>query len=290
MKDGWVRSVSNTTITIADTSGEEPAYGWEYTHLGNSLVQVGQFVTRGTKIGEVDFHGTAHIHLTKVFSQGQYWGQWRYVCMPNGHFTYLDEEPPVIGDSFYFFENNSNTEIKPNQRGDIVVRGQVDIVVPMREQGLYARSNDNGFGDRLGITRIEYEIRPKGTAPNSGKQFKSFDFKNIKIKKSTNNKAYNTELTKVVYKHWTLLERERSSWNRVFSYYTITNCTGDRSPRELFVTDRDFCWDTSALDQTGNSVFPNGIYDIMVTAYDYFGNHTTRTVSVRVHNLAEGPH
>jgi hypothetical protein len=155
MKDGWVKSTDYSTIAIADAPGNAPSYGWEYTHLSNFQVQVGDFVTSGTFIGEVDFNGLPHIHLSKVFSQGDYWGWRRYMCMPNGHFSYIDEEPPIIDTPFYFFENNSDTEIEPDGTGSVVLSGQVDIVVPMREQGLYARDNDSGFGDRLGITKIE---------------------------------------------------------------------------------------------------------------------------------------
>jgi hypothetical protein len=71
MKDGWVKFLDylSGTIAITDMPGDEPSYGWEYTHLGNFQVEVGDFVTAGTFIGEVDFpQGLAHIHLTKDFS------------------------------------------------------------------------------------------------------------------------------------------------------------------------------------------------------------------------------
>ncbi|MHC4647980.1 MAG: DNRLRE domain-containing protein, partial [Planctomycetota bacterium] len=90
MKDGWVKVADANTIVIADTPGDEACYAWQYTHLGNLQVQVGDFVTAGTLIGQVDFYGLAHIHLAKVFSEAPYWGNWHYMCMPNGHFTYID--------------------------------------------------------------------------------------------------------------------------------------------------------------------------------------------------------
>ncbi|MHC4153938.1 MAG: DNRLRE domain-containing protein [Planctomycetota bacterium] len=289
MKDGWVKVVSIDTVVIADTPGDEPSYGWEYTHLGNFQVQVGDFVTNGTLIGQVNFGGWAHIHLNKVFSEGDYWGQWRYMCMPNGHFSYIDEEPPVIGTPFYFFENNSDTEIGPDGTGNVVLSGQVDIVVPMREQGLYARSNDGGWpGDRLAVTKIEYEICPADSGAGSGHVLQSFDFNDIKIKSGFFDTEYSTELTKVVYKHWTLFEPNRTSWDKVFSYYIITNCSGQQSPQEINISDRNYCWDTTALDANGQPVFPNGIYDIITTAYDFSGHSSAQTMTVEVDNPPSG--
>lgn len=284
MKDGWVKFTDYSTITIADTSDNIPSYGWEYTHLSNFQVQVGDFVTSGTFIGEVDFDGLPHIHLSKVFSQGDYWGWWRYMCIPNGHFSYIDEEPPVINTPFYFFENNSDTEIESGGAGNVVLCGQVDIVVPMREPGLYARDNISGYGDRLGITKIEYEIRPTGSTPGSGQIFHSFDFNDIKIKSNARNPEYNAGLTRLVYKHWSFFEEERTSWDKYFSYYIITNCSGEQSPQEINISDQNYCWDTTALDQDDFPVFPNGTYDITVTAYDFSGHSSTQTMTVEVDN------
>ena len=291
MKDGWVKSIEQSTITIADTPGNAPSYGWEYTHLGNFQVEVGDFVTKGTFIGEVDFYGLSHVHLVKVFSEGDYWGKWHYMCMPNGHFSYIDQEPPVIGTQFYFFENNSDTQIESNGTASVVLSGEVDIVVPMREQGLYARSNDGGWpGDRLGVTKIQYEIRPAGSGPDSGHVFHSFDFNDIKIKCGFSDTEYGTELTRVVYKHWRLFEERPSweEWDKCFSYYIITNCSGRQSPRELDAADRNYCWDTRALDQNGRPVFPNGIYDIILTAYDFSGHRSTQAMTVEVDNPPPG--
>ncbi|MHC4623242.1 MAG: peptidoglycan DD-metalloendopeptidase family protein [Planctomycetota bacterium] len=288
MKDGWVKSTDYSTIAIADTPDNAPSYGWEYTHLSNFQVQVGDFVTSGTFIGEVDFDGLPHIHLSKVFSQGDYWGSWRYICMPNGHFSYIDEEPPVISTPFYFFENDSDTEIGPDGTGNVVLSGEVDIVVPMREQGLYARSSSwPGWPtDRLAVTKIEYEILPTGSAPGSGQIFQSFDFNDIKIKSSALDAGYNAELTRVVYKHWAFVEGERtgSDWDKCFSYYIITNCSGEQSPREINISDRNYCWDTAVLDSNGLPAFPNGAYDVTVTAYDFTGHSATQTMTVTVNN------
>ncbi len=113
MKDGWVKAIANSSITIADAAGDNPCYGWSYAHLGNFRVREGAFVKQGTLLGEVKFHGLPHTHLEKVFSQGPHWRTWAYVCFPDDHFTFQDDEPPTLQPPFYFFEHNSNKRIAP---------------------------------------------------------------------------------------------------------------------------------------------------------------------------------
>ena len=207
--------------------------------------------------------------------------------MPNGHFSYTDKEPPIIKAPFYFFKNNSKTMIQPDDAGNTVLSGKVDIVVGMREAGLYSRSNENGFGDRLGVARIEYEIVPLSGAQGQVQRFRSFDFGRIKIKKGYDARQYGTELTRVVYKHWKLFQSKRPHGSQTFSYYIITNCSGTKQPEELGLSDRNHCWDTAGSDDGGNPLFPNGRYDITVSAYDFSGNVSKKTMKV---TLANGIH
>ncbi|HIJ74150.1 MAG TPA: peptidoglycan DD-metalloendopeptidase family protein, partial [Candidatus Hydrogenedentes bacterium] len=160
MKDGWVKGVSQGSVKIADARDGTPCYGWEYSHLGNIRVGVGDFVERGTCIGEVQFDGLEHIHLGKAFSQDPYWDSWHYFCAPNAHFTYADRAPPVIA-SISFFQNNADSRFEPDASGNATVRGEVDIVVGIRDPGEFAHSRDSGYGDRLSAARIDYAIRRK---------------------------------------------------------------------------------------------------------------------------------
>jgi|GEM_PF-6519672 len=276
--DGATRDV------IVDVNDHKPAYGWEYTHLGNIQVKPGDRVKKGTVIGEIAFEGLPHVHLTKVFSEGEHWGSWRYLCMPNGHFTCLDEEPPLIGKPFYFFKNNSDETIAQSASKRIVLSGDVDIVVAMRDGGHFAHSKQNGFGDRLAVSRITYEIKPVGGGKKSIRSFESFDFRKLKIKQGFFDKTYGTALTRVVYKHWVLLQPDRPAGDKIFNFYVITNCEGTESPRELNVQDRDRCWRTAARDEEGQRLFPNGTYEIAVTAYDFAGNVATESMRVSVKN------
>ena len=284
IKDGWVKAINRSSIFIGDSKGKEPSYGWEYTHLGNHQVKTGDFVRTGTFIGEVSFRGLPHIHLAKVFSEGDYWGSWCYVCMPNKHFTYVDKEPPIIKTQFFFFQNDSNTLIQPNISGEIILEGDVDIVVGIRDTGYYARSKQNGFGDRLAVAKVDYEISSVSKERKTQHRFGSFDFRKINIMKSSKGRKYNTELTKIVYKHWRLFEAKRPHGNKFFSYYIITNCLGRTHHIKLTSDNRHSCWKTAILDNKGKRVFPDGKYDLKVTAYDFKGNKSTEIMRVTVIN------
>ena len=282
MKDGWVKATQFSTVSIADRHDDAPCYGWAYTHLGDFQVKLGDFVQRGTLIGKVEFQGLPHIHLGKIYSEGKHWGQWQYACVPDAHFTYFDQEPPVIKRPFLFFRNNTDERLVPGQSGEVVLDGEVDIVVGMRDGGLHAHSKDNGFGDRLAVAAIDYEIRPVGRTDLKPMRFSSFDFHRLAIKCSAQNVRFNTELTRVVYKHLTICEPEGRFGDKTLSYYVITNCSGEVPPTELRIPDRKLCWNTGAIDRHGEQLFPDGIYEILVTARDFAGNLATAEMQVRV--------
>jgi hypothetical protein len=194
----------------------------------------------------------------------------------------VDEDPPVIAEPFYFFTNNTDVMIRPSGDGRIVLRGEVDIVVAMREVGHYAHSKESGFGDRLGVMRMDYEIRrvddPAGFEPRS---FRSFDFSSLKIRKGE-GRSYGTELTKVVFKHWTLFDIPRPTGNAVLSFYVVTNCAGDEPPHELRLEDRDHGWNTAERGGDGRRVYPDGEYEITVIARDFDGHKAQRSMRVTV--------
>ncbi len=290
--NGWVKAIGNGAIVIADQAGSQPAFGWSYAHLTNFQPQLGDFVSQGALLGEVSFDGLAHIHLDKVFSEGAYWSSWRYTCFPDDHFTFLDQEPPTIRTPFFFFENNSDNRLVPQRDGRMAVRGDVDIVVAMRDGGEFAHSHDGGaFGDRLAVTRILYSIGPTGGTAGPTRSFSSFDFRNLRIKTGLEFAAqnYNTRLVRTVYKHFGVFGRMPSG-DQMFSYYIISNCPGEIPPAEPALAFTNCCWQTAALDaDSGGPLYPDGDYIIQVTAFDSHGNTTNRTMTVTVDNAGRYP-
>lgn len=276
-KAGWVKAIVASTIVVADAEDGRPCYGWSYSHLAEFQPEVGDFVERGAQLGVVSFDGLEHIHLEKVFSEGEHWPDWKYICPPYAHFDYVDEDPPVIQTPFHFFENdgsdrNDAARFEPDEKGKVTVSGQVDIVVGMRDAGLWAHSKENGFGDRLAVARIDYEIKRSGRSEERN----SFDFDRIRFRKGYRDKRYATELTRIVYKDWKLFEAERRLWTKVPTYFVITNHPPEGWIQEPSARARENCWDTTAG--------PDGSYEIVVTAYDFKGNRAQAETTVDVRN------
>lgn len=284
IKDGWVKAIANSVIAVADAAGGQPCYGWSYAHLGKFRVREGDFVKQGTLLGEVDFHGLPHTHLDKVFSQAPYWRSWRYVCFPDDHFAFSDDEPPTIKMPFYLFEHNRERQFAPQANGSVAVRGDVDIVVAMRDGGEFAHSKDSGFGDRLAVTRIEYTITPQSRAAEARHYF-SFDFRKLRWKSGSelSARAYNTALVRIVFKHYAAFGIPPNG-HQTFSYYIISHFPGDKPPTELDFAFNNCCWQTAARAQSEAPLYPDGDYTLEVTAFDSHDNKSTQSMKVTVDN------
>ncbi len=164
------------------------------------------------------------------------------------------------------------------------LHGDIDIVVAMRDGGEFAHSKDGGFGDRLGVTRIEYTIHPAGRA-SEARRFQSFDFRKLRIKRGSElaARAYTTGLAKIVYKHYALFAIPPNG-HQTFSYYIISHCPGDQPPSELDSSFTNRCWQTAARGPTGAPLYPDGNYVITVTAFDSHDNRATKSMPVTVAN------
>lgn len=282
VKDGWVKAIRHSTVYIADARDGAPCYGWEYTHLGNFQVREGEFIKRGACVGEVQFEGLEHIHLANVFSEGPYWGAWHYYCAPNAHFACTDTEPPVIA-SVHFFKNNTDEAFPIDASGLVTVTGDVDIVAAIRDPGEMARSRENGFGDRLGVDRLDYAIH-RAEDTDALVRRRSFEFSRLYIKKAYDNPEFNTRQTALVFKHWALFEGHRARYDKTLSYYIITNCAGDKPPQTVNTVDGNHCWRTGARNTEGVPLFPDGEYAISIEATDFAGNRAEQTFRVNVRN------
>jgi len=290
IEDGWVKCIVNSAITIAGLKSDAPCYGWSYAHLDKFRVREGDFVRQGTLIGQVHFHGLPHTHLDKVFSEGEHWPSWRYLCFPDDHFSFYDNEPPVIQTPFHFFENNSDNAFVSQADGIVAVRGDVDIVASMRDGGEIAHSKDGGFGDRLAVTRIEYRIRPAIGGKDQARHFHSFDFRKLRMRNGVeaDARSYNTRLAKVVFKHYALFGKPLSGHQNL-AYYIISNSPADQAPTELEFAFTNNCWQTGARDTSGARLYPDGEYIVEVTAFDSHDNRASQFMKVRVDNTGHWP-
>ncbi len=283
IKGGWVKSVTHSAVTVADAKDESPSYGWSFAHLGRIKVHEGDFVAQGTQLGVVEFTGLPHTHLDKVFSRGGYWSSWRYICFPDDHFTFEDQEPPTIETPFYFFEHDSDRMVQPQPNGTIAVRGDIDIVVAMRDGGRFAHSQESGFGDRLAVARIEYRIAPAENT-NQARSFLSFDFRKSRFLAGTDfsGRPLGTAIAKMVYKHWSFFGNAPGG-DRNLSYYIISHGPANAPATELEPALASNCWHTAALTK-GAPAYPDGDYIITVTAFDSHENSASKSMRVSVDN------
>jgi hypothetical protein len=292
VESGYVKFISESSnefyrsIIIGDTKGDEPGNAWVYVHVNNFQVKNGDYVPQGTYIADVHFRGLDHVHLGRAYLSS---GEWSNVqnlnyVQPDKYFIFPDTQPPVIENPFYYFSNNSDgIFLRDSLKGITEISGEVDIVTGIREAGQYANTKDgNGwiikdFGDRLCISKIEYEIYKDNILLLSKK---SFDFSKLTFNFSKN--GYKKVL--VVYKYRPVIQPNVTSWSRIFSYFIITNTDGTGDATEIKTSDSEYSWNTLQKDSSGNSLFPNGRYSIKVIAYDFKGNRAESTDFIEVNN------
>ena len=280
IESGYVKYIRNgVSITIGETVGENSGYGWAYVHVNNHQYDVGDFVRQGAYIADVYFEGLPHLHLSRVYhptdgTWGNYWET--HYFHPDVFFIYEDTQPPVIERPFYYFHNDSDEMF--TSEDTTIVWGDVDIVVGMRDPGEFAHSKSNGFGDRLCVTQVEYEIHGAGI---ESVHMKSFDFTKIIIMATQN---FRDDRLFTVFKHHSIFYPTGMSGDKISSHYIITNTDGTGEFGILNTSAEDNAWNTAALDESGNRMFPNGLYMIIVTAYDARGNSSQANEIVRVMN------
>jgi hypothetical protein len=291
VESGYVKDIYNETsgygyIVIGESEGDQPGNAWMYVHVTNFQFLVGDHVDQGDYIADIYFEGLEHMHFGKIFVEDNRWDDYyNWNCVhPDRYFIYKDMHPPIIKVPFYYFKNNSNRLFNNDTTGKLpTLQGDVDIVVGMRDPGEFAHSKENGFGDRLCVARIEYEIASETTLPVYKK---SFDFTKMIL---NNGDAMGEERVFTVFKHYKLFNNQigYDFWNKTFSYYIITNAPETAETGELQKIDiaqGNLAWNTAELDESGNPRFPNGLYIITVIAYDALGNSSSASDIVLVGN------
>jgi len=278
MSEGVVRSTRYDAIIIEDA--ENPGFGWAYTHVNNSPVKVGDVVSRGRYIGDVNFIGLEHLHLSRV--KLEVGGNWDDIfdlkfLYADSLFIFPDKQSPVFDDAIYFFRNNSDEILMTGE-----ITGDIDIVAGIRDRGEYAASRESGFGNRLAITHITYEIDSETILPQ---YYKSIDFRNYPLQRKRPNILFDYERLSNVYKYYfDLKPATEINYDRLMSYYVVTNTNGAHNMNEANPPDKKYSWQTDSLDENGEAIFPNGLYTIKVTAYDAMGNSAVTTAEVIVNN------
>ncbi len=270
------------TLVIEDE--DEPSYGWAYTHIYHfdELVKTGENIRKGQYLALVNFKGLDHIHLSRVrLKLGGSWTNfedWVYL-FPDDYFVLRDEDPPIIKTPLHYFENQSDRIF---EHGAVdTISGAVDIVASIRDVSEYSGGSLDGgsyWGDRLCVGKIDYRILKDGVVVE---EKAAFDFSKLEFVSGANRAAE----VNVVFKHHLLLQPnfEQSDFNGFYSHYILTNARPDLAGR-INPADHMLAWETDELDDAGLARFPNGRYEVEVTAADHSGNAQTYVDLVYVKN------
>lgn len=283
LEAGTVRSDIGTspyyrTLVIEDE--DEPGFGWSYTHIYHIVVDPGTAVSKGQYLGRVNFQGLDHIHLSRCkLAEGGSWRDFEDLIniYPDDYFTFLDDTPPIIKTPFHYFHNASDSLFTSEGVVDTIA-GEVDIVVSMRDGGLYAGGliGTSYWGDRLAVRDISYRILKDGEEVLSRP---SFDF--TKLEFVFHRDKWQETLT--VFKHGEVLDQDAGDFNMFHSHYIITNARDNLEGR-INPQDEALSWNTLEVDASGEVLYPNGLYQIEVTAHDSKGNETQKVDEVYVEN------
>lgn len=271
---GYVRSIVAAVLNykyIVVEDADTPGSGWAYVHTDDFTVKVGDFVPQGKWIANVRFQGIEHIHLDRVHGSNfsNYMSLTR--TQPDGFFVYTDVDPPEFAGAFHYLENGTETRFPPG--APAVVHGDVDIVVGLRERGQYARRPNFPTGDRLAVTRIEYDIAPVGGVPVTRK---SFDLTTAHLPRLGPGQEYKMAQTLFAFYGLFYPSGNPAWWQTGFSFYTITNSPPGGRTGVLTPDDAAESWRTADV--------PNGEYSVTVRAWDFKGNRAERSETVLVAN------
>jgi hypothetical protein len=276
IQPGYVKVTNDPNcMTIGDTPEDTPGYGWEYRHTTNFQFKLGDFVEQGAHI--CDVHDSDHIHLSRVRVSGGGWENFgnREYFHPDGFFVMQDSIAPEIVSPFFYFQNNSDDSFDEGSLPEL--SGDVDIVVPMRD---LSESALNGYSNySWSVAKIEYEIIGDKIQPVKKV---SFDFTEILLNRSSDSQYDQRVLS--IYKLPDIPVIQRRGLGDVFLYYIITNMDGRKECCKIFDVYSNYAWETSDLDREGRPLFPDGIYTIVVKAYDSSGNYSAASDTVRVRN------
>ncbi|MCK4788366.1 MAG: hypothetical protein KAV87_31790 [Desulfobacteraceae bacterium] len=165
--------------------------------------------------------------------------------------------------------NNSNTFLAKPATGSWIVDGDLDIIarVSDRDPPLPAIA----WQGNIGIYRIEYSITElAGTGTHNVPATQLYRFDTFSTTGDGSTEAA------IIYKDVSPADSESnySVMNGEQYYYIVTNVDSSGN-----LSEANGCWDTDG----GN--FPDGLYQISVTAYDFVGNQHTRSETVLVDNI-----
>jgi len=289
----WVSSVTGGAITLYNPYPNDPGYRYNgitivtgnttyrYWHLDHNSItndvltavnnstafpantRISQIVDWTSNYG--NFH---HLHFC-IETGGNYQNPFSEGITPEN-----DNIKPEI-DKILICRNNSNTFLQKPARGCWVVNGDLDIIAKASDQDPPLPAIN--WQGNIGIYRIEYFIKElTGTGNHNVPTTELYRFDQFPTAGNGSNEA------SIIYKDSTPADSQSDYWeqNGETYYYIVTNVDNKGN-----LDEQNGCWNT---DGGG---FPDGLYQIIITAYDFVGNsyHMSDIVYVRNSKISPVP-
>ena len=273
--DGYVKTWFTVSgayhwgLLIGDEFGTDSCDGWMYWHIDATMyhLNLGDTCSAGELIGyvvpwfntgqPVRFH---HVHLSKVRSGGYPWYSVLYIQNPLALLTpYADTTKPMFEDAhttgrFAFCRDNTSEYLNPDS-----LHGDVDIIALIHDKTGYPNAWPEW--DRLTPYKIEYRIHGPDTIPT----IRMIEFNGLLNCDSIS--AATICKNDAVCNSW-------GPYSQRDFYYIVTNTDGDTL---IEPSDTTGCWQTES--------YQDGIYWVVVTAYDICGNEQSDSMQVTVQNF-----
>ncbi len=259
---------------------DQTGMGWNYVHVDEFDVTLGEKVFKGQPLGVVNFNGLEHIHLTRVMKSPNRSWQSGYLSMfDDGSFYFEDTTPPDLTSQIYVFEDMTDNLIST---GENPVYGKVDLVVGVRDDGDYAHSDAfPGVAARIFPKAISFALKD---AQQTTLYSQSFELNQLLIDRNFQiSRDALTDQAQVLLKPPLLIRPDR--WSEIgFNYVILTHMPNSNEATVLDLTMESLHWDTLEQDNNGNFIYPNGEYTITVTVTDGHNNIQESSYNIQVMN------
>jgi len=276
--DGYVKAWVNTgggsphhwAMPIGDEYGADSCDGWMYAHIDASKyhLNLGDTCSAGELIGYVvPWWDTgqpvriSHVHFTRIRSGGYPWTWVVIIQNPLSLVTpIIDTLNPVFEDAvansrFAFCRDNTSDYLDPDS-----LTGDVDIIAHIYD--CTGEPTTWPEWDKLIPYKIEYRIHGPDTVPTT----RFMEFSGLLLDWD------DTETALTIYKNDVVCNSRFNYGVREY-YFIVTNTDGDTL---IEPSDTLGCWETTLYD--------DGTYWVVVTAYDIVGNSTSDSMQVTLQN------
>lgn len=246
--------------------------GWCYTHVDPDTYtfKIGDSIQQGQQLGSlVDFSvgdkpGAAHLHLHYVSFTRDASGKVdaHSLLDPLYFFDWKDAIPPSF-QSLYFVPDGTIQPFQADFSSLITVSGRVEILTAIA---------DSAYPEHMGNLGVPVVMLSISDGVHTMQKLVLDHRGDVGDEKQTRPLFFSNEEKKAFI--------NPDSFPR-FQMLRVTKTDGDG---KIEPEDAKECWDTTALDAKGSSLWPNGVYSVNIYAWDIAGNKGVIGAKVQVMN------